>query len=115
MALVKEIRIRGRQVVPLVLAVCTLAYLAYHALHGDRGFLAWLILKQDLSETEMLRDDLARQRFELEHRVSLLRPESLDPDMLEERAHAAKLWPQGRSGNPAGTPHGGRRERGASA
>ena len=86
MALVKEIRIRARQVVPLVLAVCTLAYLAYHALHGDRGFLAWLILKQDLAEAELLRDDLQRQRMALAHRVGLLRPDSLDPDMLEERA-----------------------------
>ena len=55
-------------------------------MHGDRGFRAWLILKQDLGEAQMLQSDLVRQRLELEHRVSLLRPESLDPDMLEERA-----------------------------
>ena len=34
----------------------------------------------------MLRDDLERQRLALAHRVGLLRPDSLDPDMLEERA-----------------------------
>ena len=29
---------------------------------------------------------MADQRAELEHRVSLLRPDSLDPDLLEEQA-----------------------------
>ena len=86
MALVKEIRIRARQVVPLVLAVCTLAYLTYHAMHGDRGFLAWLILKQDLVAAQQVHDGLLQQRAALEHQVKLLRPDSLDPDMLEERA-----------------------------
>ena len=40
----------------------------------------------DFSSRELNR--LSNERQELEHRVRLLRSESLDPDLLEERARA---------------------------
>ncbi len=86
MALVREIRVRARQVAPLVLAICTLAYLAYHAVQGDRGLLAWVILKQELTQAEATLERLTGERERLARRVALLRPDGLDPDMLEERA-----------------------------
>jgi cell division protein FtsB len=74
-----------RAAIPAASAVIAL-YFAYHALVGDFGLVAWLELER---EKAMLEEQLASaqaERLELEHRVSLLRPESLDPDMLEERA-----------------------------
>jgi cell division protein FtsB len=77
-----------RAAVPAACAAIAL-YFAYHALIGDLGLVAWLELER---EKTMLEERLAgarAERLELEYRVTLLRPESLDPDMLEERAREA--------------------------
>lgn len=88
MRLLREIRIRARQAAPQVLAACMVAYFAYHALHGDRGFYAWIMLKQEKAQVEATARTVAEQRTRLEHRVGLLRSDHLDPDLLEERAQA---------------------------
>ena len=65
------------------------AYFGMHAVSGNRGLKA----KEDLAaQMAELSSELARlraERAEWERRVALLRPESLDPDMLDERARAA--------------------------
>ena len=86
MAVLHEIRRRARVVAPQVLLACTLAYFAYHAVEGERGVFAWLRLDQDLAEARDLGARLAGERAVLARRVSQLRPDSLDPDLLEERA-----------------------------
>ncbi|WP_022726989.1 FtsB family cell division protein [Fodinicurvata sediminis] len=88
MAVLNEIRDRIRQVAPQVLAACVVAYFVFHAIQGDRGLLAYLQLTQQLEETEVVAQDLADRRMAWEHKVSLLKPGSLDPDMLEERARS---------------------------
>lgn len=88
MAVLREIRRRSRQIAPQVLLACTLAYFTYHAMEGDRGVLAWIRLEQELTQTKAARAELLVERLGLERRVSLLRPDHLDPDMLEERARA---------------------------
>lgn len=69
-----------------VFGAALVAYFGYHAIQGDRGLVAWWKLRYEIEQTQAERDQVAAQRQTLEHRVSLLRPESLDPDMLEERA-----------------------------
>ena len=86
MTVFREIRRRARQVAPQVLLASTLAYFGYHAVEGDRGVLARIRLEQDLAEARDVRATLGAERARLEHRVTLLRPDSLDPDLLEERA-----------------------------
>ncbi len=86
MALYREIRNRARQVAPQVLAACLVAYFAFHAMQGDRGVNSWLELKQELAQARETEALLLAQRQELAHRVNLLRPDHLDPDLLEERA-----------------------------
>ncbi len=88
MRLLREIRVRARQAAPQVLAACMVAYFAYHALHGDRGFYAWIMLKQEKAQVLTTAGAVAQERATLEHRVSLLRRKHLDPDLLEERAQA---------------------------
>ena len=83
-----EVRRRLRIVaVPTVLIGVAL-YLGYHTVQGERGLLAWLRTNDQVAS---LRTDLAAARGErerLENRVVRLRPDSLDPDLLEERAQA---------------------------
>src|SRR5262245_13321530 len=75
-----------RALLPQILGAAICFYFAYHAVQGDRGLLAWLQHSRELVESETVLADLAAERATLEHRVSQLRAESLDPDMLEEQA-----------------------------
>lgn len=69
-------------------AACVIAYLAYHLVQGDYGLLAWVHLSNRLDALETEATNLTAQRGQLEHRVTLLRPDGLDPDMLDEQARA---------------------------
>ncbi len=86
MAILYEIRVRARKSLPTVLAASVVGYFGYHALHGERGFLAWRELKGDLTAARSVEAQLAQQRALLDRRTALLRADNLDPDLLEERA-----------------------------
>jgi len=83
-----DLRDRARQAVVPALFIGLALYLGYHTVQGDRGLLAYMRLS---GETTELRQELAAaqvDRERLENRVQRLRPESLDADLLEERARA---------------------------
>jgi len=61
-------------------------YFAYHLVHGDRGYFAWKGLQQKMAAAETKYEDKLAERQALENRVKLLRPDSLDLDMLDERS-----------------------------
>ncbi len=86
MAILNEIRVRARKILPTVLAVSVVGYFGYHALHGERGFLAWRELKGDLAVAQNVEAQIAEQRVQLDRRTALLRADNLDPDLLDERA-----------------------------
>ena len=63
-------------------------YFGYFAIYGNHGLVNWIRLNHEI---ELKQADLARvqaERLALEHRVRMLRPESVDPDLLEEQARA---------------------------
>ena len=61
-------------------------YFGFHLMHGDMGYFALRGVDQKLAETQEKYDHLLTERVTLENRVKLLRPGSLDLDMLDERA-----------------------------
>jgi cell division protein FtsB len=71
-----------------VLALGAAGYFGYHLQIGDHGLQARADLerRKDVLAGELAGLTEVKQR--LERDVSLLRPESLDPDMLDERARA---------------------------
>ncbi|MBP9752624.1 MAG: septum formation initiator family protein [Proteobacteria bacterium] len=69
-----------------VLAFIITLYFAYHIFQGERGFISWIKLSKTVKQDELTLSDLNKQKEALERRVSLLKPESLDLDMLEELA-----------------------------
>jgi len=71
-----------------VLGVCVVLYFAYHAVQGDRGIRSLLDYESRVEKTKLQLAQIKAQRERLEHRVYLLRSDSLDPDLLEERARA---------------------------
>ena len=68
------------------MAICAIAYFAFHALQGDRGLLALWQLNQRIEVARTQLAETTRERTVLAHRVKLLARTSLDPDMLDERA-----------------------------
>lgn len=71
-----------------VLALGAAGYFGYHLQIGDHGLKARADLEGRKAVLEGELAGLHEVRQRLERDVSLLRPESLDPDMLDERARA---------------------------
>lgn len=88
MALVVELKRRARDLVGPVLGLSALVYFVYHAVEGDRGLLAFFRLTHDIVESQAALEQVTAERQALEVRVSRLRNDSLDRDLLEERARA---------------------------
>lgn len=82
------IKRRMRMVLGPLIGAGAVFYFGYHTIQGDRGLMAWWQLRHEIAESELLLVQSAEARLRLEHRVNLLRPDSLDPDLLEERARA---------------------------
>jgi cell division protein FtsB len=74
-----------RLILPAV-AAAYLGYFGFHAFSGSYGI--WALAEFD-AEAAVLQVELAALRAEtngMEQRAALLRPQSLDPDMIDERA-----------------------------
>lgn len=69
---------------PLI-GAALVTYFAYHAVQGDRGLLAWWQLRQQMAAVEVDLASIEIERGHLEHKISLMRPESIDLDMLDEQ------------------------------
>ena len=65
-----------------------IAYFGMNAFSGSRGLRAKQDLAQQMTDLSAELAQLQAERKHWERRVNLLRPESLDPDMLDERARA---------------------------
>lgn len=77
---------------PLLLPVCCLfilSYFAYHAVEGDYGLFALGKLQDRSAALESELASLRAERDEMEEHVALMRPASLDRDMIDERAREA--------------------------
>ena len=74
----------------IVTAVCLtlLGYFGWHAFYGPRGFAHRDGLVRHQKELQAELDALLTGRGKLEKRVSLMRPDSIDPDLLDELARA---------------------------
>ena len=80
-----DIKRRARHMVGPMLGCLLVAYFVYHSIQGDHGALAWRQLDLLIAVAETSLESLDGQRDALEHRVKMLRPDSLDADMVEEQ------------------------------
>ena len=71
-----------------VAAALIIGYFWAHAHSGDHGLKAKHDLVQRAADLTRELSELRQERAAWEHRVSLLRPNAVDPDLLEERARA---------------------------
>jgi cell division protein FtsB len=84
----REIRRRGRLVAGPVAGISLVVYFSYHLVEGDRGLAAWARLDQQIQAAKTQLDQTEAERASLDARVSMLRPNHLDPDLLDEQARA---------------------------
>ena len=72
----------------VVTCVCCalLGYFGWHAYKGPRGFPYKDSLEVKVAGLKDKFEGLQKEREKLEGKVSLLRPESIDPDLLDELA-----------------------------
>lgn len=77
-----------RQLSITVLLVAFQAYLGFSLLNGQFGLKGQQILNQNIIQLDTENARLSAQIDDLRHRISLLDPERLDPDMLAELARS---------------------------
>jgi len=80
--------LKPRQILAPLLFATVFGYFGYHLVNGDRGLLAMAQLQREtrIADQNFAEADAARKIWE--RRVSELRNQSLDPDMLDERARS---------------------------
>ena len=71
-----------------LLAALLIGYFGVNAYTGERGLRARQDLNQQIATLTTAIDEAKAERAQWERRVGLLKSDSLDPDMLDERARA---------------------------
>jgi cell division protein FtsB len=61
-------------------------YFVYHSIQGQHGILAWRQLDIHITKAEATFANLQAKQAELEQSVIMLRPATLDLDMVEEQS-----------------------------
>ena len=70
------------------IAALVIGYFGVNAYSGNHGLLAKQDLDQQIEQLGAELSSLRAERANWERRVVLLKPDSIDPDMLDERARA---------------------------
>jgi len=77
---------KSSAVIVVLMFLC--GYFSYFAIRGERGILRYLYLQEKVAEAEKMSANYTKKRTELEQKVNLLSSNSLDLDLLDERARA---------------------------
>jgi len=80
--------LRPRQILAPVIFATLFGYFGYHLVNGDRGLLAMARLEREVQIANQNLAEAETTKKIWERRVSALRNQSIDPDMLDERARA---------------------------
>ena len=86
MSILKDIRWRFNHIVGPLFGILLFAYFVYHSIQGQHGILAWRQLDIHITKAEITFANLQAKQAELEQSVIMLRPGTLDLDMVEEQS-----------------------------
>ncbi len=75
-----------RQNLIFLIGVCLTVYFSYHTIQGNRSYLRLMSLGTVISKTQNEYDALRAEREAIEEKVVMMRPGSINRDLLEERA-----------------------------
>lgn len=74
-----------RQNLIAIVGICLSFYFCYHILAGERSYLRLMSLERQITKVSTEYDGLSAERLALEEKVVMLRPGSINRDLLEER------------------------------
>ena len=86
LSLLKDIRWRFNHIAGPLFGILLFTYFVYHSIQGQHGILAWRQLDIHITKAEVTFANLQAKQVDLEHRVAMLHPSTLDRDMLEEQS-----------------------------
>jgi cell division protein FtsB len=75
-----------------LVAAVVVTYFSYHAVHGDRGLTARKSFDAELASLNTELKSVESERRDLERKVSQLRPDGVDRDLLDELARDSLGW-----------------------
>ncbi len=84
--MLKELKKRIRPIVTSSLAFALIGYFLYHVTQGDRGLIAMLRLLKHLEGAQQNLIELEKEKSMWTNRIQLLKPKTLNKDMLDEQA-----------------------------
>ncbi len=79
-------RVRYRTIIVLLTCALGLLYVGYQSVQGERGLLRWVERSAEVEKTRAGVAALGDEREKLERRVSQLRTDNLDLDLLDQEA-----------------------------
>lgn len=88
MIVIRVLRKRAGFILSPLIGIALTGYFAYNLVEGDRGLKAWFRLNQEIRTATADLQATRAQRASLDLKVSNLRPEHIDPDLLDERIRA---------------------------
>jgi cell division protein FtsB len=71
-----------------VMAALLIGYFGVNAYNGNHGLKARQDIDRQIGTLSAELTRLQSERLQWEHRIDLLKPDNIDPDMLDERARA---------------------------
>ncbi|HYZ61879.1 MAG TPA: septum formation initiator family protein [Acetobacteraceae bacterium] len=78
----------AKAVLPPLVFLSLVVYFLWNATQGDRGLQAYAVRQQQLKAVQAELAHTLQEQAVWDRRVAGLRPQRLDPDMLDERARA---------------------------
>jgi cell division protein FtsB len=76
---------KPKNIILTLFSLFLILYFVYHSFIGERGILVYLKLRSEYEQLQNELDLTRSERLDIEHKVNLLQPESLDLDILEEQ------------------------------
>ena len=86
LSILKDIRWRFNHIAGPLFGILLFTYFVYHSIQGQHGILAWRQLDIHITKAEATFANLKAKQAELEQSVIMLRPATLDLDMVEEQS-----------------------------
>jgi cell division protein FtsB len=88
MIVLRELKKRAHFVLGPVIGIALTGYFFYNLIEGEHGLIRWLSLTPEIRAENANLEAVRRQRQALDLKVSSLRPDHVDPDLLDEQVRA---------------------------
>jgi cell division protein FtsB len=88
MSITSQLKRRAHLVLAPIIGVALTGYFFYNLIEGEHGLIRWLSVTREIRAENTNLEAIRTQRQALDLRVSELKPNHLDPDLLDERVRA---------------------------